>query len=78
MQLCNFFNFSTVERPGMCPPLYGDILTSCVADPNPCRNDSLCNVGEKCCSSYCSPVCTKSLPEGNLSSVIQSEFVLCD
>ena len=72
------FNFLTVERPGMCPPLYDNIAAICSNDPNPCRNDSRCNVGEKCCSSYCFPACTKSLPEGKHFSVMQSECVLFD
>ena len=72
------FNFLTVERPGMCPPLYDDITAMCIDYPNPCRNDSRCNVGEKCCSSLCFPECTKSLPESKHSSVTQSECVLCD
>ena len=73
-----FFNFLTVERPGMCPPFYDDIAGRCIGYPNPCRDDSRCSVGEKCCRSFCTDECTKSLPEGKHSSVMQSECVLCD
>ncbi|XP_062518962.1 neurogenic locus notch homolog protein 2-like isoform X2 [Corticium candelabrum] len=57
------FECAPLERPGMCPPFYDDIAGRCIGYPNPCRDDSRCSVGEKCCRSFCTDECTKSLPE---------------